>query len=113
VDAVRRADDGELCGFVEDREGRWCARTVFGALLGDHADRDGAVEQVRREGLASLAERWTLRNRETGAEEIVCIQEANETVVTVALGYYSLPGVPTRTFTVGELGAGGAWELRR
>ena len=64
------------------------------------------------EGLASLAERWTLRSGASGEEEVVCIQEANPGTVTVALGYYSLPGVPTQTITADEISAG-EWELRR
>lgn len=52
------------------------------------------MDHVLEHGLASLAERWTLES--PGEEpEIVCIQEANEYGVTVALGYYSMPGVPT------------------
>ena len=109
---VRRPDDDELCGHVEPRDGRWCALTVFGAVLGSHDTREAATKQVLDEGLASLAERWTLRHGETGDEELVCIQEANPSAVTVALGYYSLPGVPTRTITAGQL-ASGEWELRR
>ena len=112
VEEVRRPDDDELCGHVELRDGSWAALTVFGAVLGRHDDRDAAVDQVRREGLASLAERWTLRHGETGDEEVVCIQEANARAVTVALGYYSLPGVPTRVITADEI-ASGKWHLLR
>lgn len=109
---MRRADDGELCGFVAPVDGGWVARTVFGADLGRHGDRDAAAEHVLAEGLAVLAERWILRHGASGDEEIVCIQEANAEAVTVALGYYSLPGVPSRRLTAAELAAG-EWELRR
>lgn len=112
MDEVRRDDDGELCGHVEERGERWCALTVFGAVLGAHRGRDEATEQVLAEGLASLSERWTLRHRETGEEEVVCIQEANAARVTMARGYYALPGVPTLTLTVEQL-EHGTWELRR
>jgi hypothetical protein len=71
-----------------------------------------AVDQVLSEGLASLTERWTLRARDGGDAEVVLIQEANATEVTVALGYYSLPGVPTLTITAAQLAAG-EWELHR
>jgi hypothetical protein len=111
VDAVRRHADGELCGFVEERAGQWCALTVFGAVLGRHARGEDATNQVLAEGLTSLAERWTLRHGEHGGEEVVCIQEANADSVTVALGYYSLPGVPTLTITAAQI-ASGEWELR-
>ena len=111
MEAVRRSSDDELCGHVEQRDGRWCALTVFGAELGRHERREAAAEQVVNEGLASLADRWTLRARD-GEEEVVCIQEANPASVTVARGYYSLPGVPTITITVAELAAG-EWSLHR
>jgi hypothetical protein len=112
VDEVRRPDDDELCGYVDHRDGQWCALTVFGGILGTHVDRDAARRQLLDEGLASLAERWTLRHGESGDEEVVCIQEANATSVTVALGYYSLPGVPRLTITARQL-ASGEWEMRR
>ena len=64
------------------------------------------------EGLASLAERWTLRRGDSGQEEVVCIQEANAAAVTVARGYYSLPGVPIFTITAAEI-TSGDWEMYR
>jgi hypothetical protein len=112
MEEVRRPEDDELCGHVERRDGSWCALTVFGAVLGRHDRREPAVEQVLGEGLASLAERWTLRHGDTGEEEVVCIQEANASAVTVVLGYYSLPGVPTLTITADQI-ASGDWELHR
>jgi hypothetical protein len=112
MDEIRRADDGELCGHVAPVGGGWRALTVFGAVLGHHDDRDGAEQHVLADGLACLAERWTLRNGETSDEEIVCLQEANPASVTVALGYYSMPGVPTLTITAQQL-ASGEWELHR
>lgn len=112
VEALRRPSDGELCGYVERRESRWYALTVFGALLGSHDGRVSAADQVLAEGLPSLAARWTLRNGESGDEEVVCIQEANADAVTVARGYYSLPGVPTLTITKDQI-VSGEWELRR
>jgi hypothetical protein len=111
MEAVARPDDGELCGHVDHHGGRWRALTVFGGELGTHATREAAVDQVLAEGLASLAERWTLRGSD-GDDEIVCIQEANPEQVTVALGYYSMPGVPTLTITAADL-ADGTWELHR
>jgi len=112
VHEVRRPEDDELCGHVDERSGRWLALTVFGAVLGSHERRDAAEQQVLEQGLASLADRWTLRDASTGEEEVVCIQEANAVAVTVARGYYSMPGVPTLTLTKGQLAAG-EWELRR
>lgn len=49
---------------------------------------------------------------ESEDEEVVCIQEANPTTVTVARGYYSMPGVPTLTITAQQL-ASGEWVMRR
>lgn len=93
------------------RDGSWSALVVFGAELGRHATRDHAVEHVLAEGLASLAERWTLQ-RTGDRDELVCIQEASAHSVTLALGYSSMPGVPTLTITRNELDAG-TWILRR
>lgn len=110
VEALRRPSDGETCGYIDELEGQWHALTVFGALLGRHDQRSDAADQVLDEGLASLAERWNLRHGEGGDAEVVCIQEANAGAVTVARGYYSLPGVPTLTITRDQLDSG-EWEL--
>jgi hypothetical protein len=113
VDEVRRSGDGELCGHVASGGGRWRALTVFGAVLGEHDGRDAAVDQVLADGLASLAERWTLRDGDgDGEDEVVCIVEANASKMTVARGYYALPGVPMLTITAAQL-ASGEWTLTR
>ena len=109
---VRRERDGELCGFVTEQSGRWLALTVFGGHLGSFDSRDEAVALVRDTGLGSMAERWQLRRRGEANAEVVCIQEADPEGVTVALGYYSLPGVPTLRLSRAELESG-AWELFR
>lgn len=109
---IRRDGDGELCGFVVDDHGQWLATTVFGGHLGKHASREDAETQVRTEGLASLIEHWTLVGGPSGDEQIVCIQESSPMGVTVALGYYSLPGVPTLTISRSDLESG-LWTLRR
>jgi hypothetical protein len=63
--------------------------------------------EVRREDgelcryIRQRGERW----------QVVCIQEASPRRVRVALGNYSLPGVPTRDISVDELRAG-EFELR-
>lgn len=111
MDEVRRGD-GELCGFVVGDGGRWEARSVFGGLLGEHGTEAGAERQVLEEGLVALSERWLLVDRATAEEEVVCIVEAHPGEVTIALGYYSMPGVPTRTLTADELDDG-RWELCR
>lgn len=111
MDEVRR-DDGELCGFVAETDGRWRALTVFGGHLGDHATAGAAARQVLEVGLSALSERWTLVDTATGAEDVVCIQEASPGHVTLALGWYSMPGVPTRTLSLAEV-VEGRWALRR
>jgi hypothetical protein len=110
VEAVRRSSDGELCGYVEQRDAQWIALTVFGAALGSHDGRADAVGHVLTEGLSSLAERWTLRHGDSGDEEVVCIQEVDDVGVTVARGFYSLPGVPTLTISTDQIAAG-EWDL--
>jgi hypothetical protein len=94
MEQVRR-DDGELCGHVTTTGDAWEARVVFGAVIGRHATRDAAVAQVLADGLASLARHWHYRAADADEWEIVCIQEAHPHSVRIALGYYSLPGVPT------------------
>jgi hypothetical protein len=109
---VRRDGDDELCGFVAERDGAWLALTVFGGHLGRHERRADAVQDVREHGLASLADRWTLLDASSGEEQVVCIQEASPSGVTLALGYYSLPGVPSLSLSRDEL-AGNRWLLHR
>ncbi len=109
---VRRASDNELCGYVRQRGPQWHALTMFGGRLGTHDRRDDAEHQVLDVGLASLAERWTLIDADSGDEHVVCIQEASPSSVTLALGYYSLPGVPTRTLARSDL-VSGRWQLHR
>jgi hypothetical protein len=100
-----RRDDGELCGYVRALGDRWQALVVFGAVLGDHASEDAATQQVRDSGIAVLQDRWTLAG--TGDDDgIVCIQEARPDGVRVALGYYSLPGVPSRWVERVDIDAG-------
>ena len=108
-----RRDDGELCGYVEPSDGGgWRASTVFGAVLGVHGHESAARQQVESEALVALAERWTLLDGESGEEHVVVIQHAGPGEVTLALGYYSMPGVPTVTIAAADL-AGGRWVLRR
>lgn len=110
VQEVRR-DDGELCGYVENRGEQWRALTVFGAQLGVASDSDTARKLVMTRGLASLAERWELRARCEDTWQTVCIQEASRHRLTLVLGYYSLPGVPTRELAIEDIRSG-EFELR-
>jgi hypothetical protein len=108
---VRRPDDDELCGFVAERHGRWQSIAVFGGVLRLHDTEADAIRDVLEAGLTSLADRWTLVDVLSGEEQVVCVQEASPSSVTVALDYYSLPGVPTITLTRRDL-ADGRWRLR-
>jgi hypothetical protein len=108
---VRRPDDDELCGFIAQHGGRWRSMAVFGGLLGVHDNEGDATRQVLDAGLASLADRWTLVDGATGEEQVVCVQEASPSTVTLALDHYSLPGVPTLTLARRELDDG-RWHLR-
>jgi hypothetical protein len=105
-------DDGELCGFVQTAPGSWRAVAVFGGLLQEADSEHAAEEIVRMVGLPALAERWLLSTTESDDEEVVCLQEASPAGVTVALGYYSMPGVPTRRISRGEIDDGSC-RLRR
>jgi hypothetical protein len=106
VEEVRRERDGELEGFVvEDGEG-WLALTVFHGVLGRPASLEGARRLVRDRGLTSLAERWYWRSRLASEWGVVLPLEASPGRVRVALGYYSLPGVPTAVITAEDLAAG-------
>ncbi|HYN31923.1 MAG TPA: hypothetical protein VES40_04810 [Ilumatobacteraceae bacterium] len=111
MDAVNRTEDNELCGFVDERPDGWHALTVFGASLGVHPMRLDAEQHVASDGLAALMERWILTDGDGSNEEIVCIQEAHPHEITIVLGYYALPGVPTMRIDRTELDAR-RWTLR-
>jgi hypothetical protein len=105
VDEVRR-DDGELCGFVAPSDAGWRSVVVFGATLDEHETEVDARDHVLTRGLAALAERWELVDTASDEREIVCIQQASPDEVTVALGYYSLPGVPSVTIAAADIASG-------
>lgn len=100
---VRRAEDNELCGFVEESSGGWQSLSVFGGHLASFADMGQAWDHVLSIGLASLAERWWFRENSTSEWQMVCIQEASPESVTLALDYYSMPGVPALTISREQL----------
>lgn len=105
-----RRDDGELCGFVAERDGRWSAVTVFRVSVGEWDTEAEARDDVHHRGLALLSERWTLTETATGRSQVSCIQQASPAEVTLALDYYSLPGVPTITIPAADL-TNGRWSL--
>jgi hypothetical protein len=86
---VRRSD-GELVGFVAEHDGRWQARTVFGAQLAVTDDEGAAQSAVLDAGLAALAEPWWLHR--DGRWEPVMLVEAAPGRVTVRLGRFPDPG---------------------
>jgi hypothetical protein len=102
--AIYRSD-GELCGFIRPHADGWEALTVFGVVIELFTTRSEAEVIVRDRALAALAERWLLR-RPGHEEQIVCIQEASPDGVTVALDYYSMPGVPTLRIGRNQLDSG-------
>lgn len=103
VHEVRRSDDNELCGHVHLTDGGWRALTVFGGVLGTLPDQESASHLVLAEGLPSLTERWWYRGSPSEEWQVVCIQEASPGEVRIALGYYSMPGVPTLVVSRAEL----------
>jgi hypothetical protein len=105
-----RREDGELCGYVAPDNDRWSALTLFHAVLGEHDLELDAREHVVTDGLRVLADRWTLIDRVSAEEQVVCIQQASPVEVTLALGYYSLPGVRTLTIPIEDLMTG-RWSL--
>lgn len=109
---VRRDDDNELCGFVDETADGWVALTVFGADLRRCDGYDEAVGVVLDEGLASLADHWVLTGPNVDGEQIVCIQAASPGRVTLALDYYPVPGVPSMTLSSAALRSG-LWTLVR
>ena len=64
---------------------------------------------VLRDRLAVLADRWTLHPVTAPTRSCASRRPAGS---VMALGYYSMPGVPTLTLTADEL-AGGTWALVR
>jgi hypothetical protein len=105
-----RRDDGELCGFVRAEGDHWTALTVFGGVLDVVDTAEAARSVVLADGLRVLADHWTLVDGVTGEEEVVLIQQCSPNEVTLAIGYYSLPGVPSITIPVTDL-LTGRWRL--
>lgn len=107
MQGIHRDGDNELCGYVRERNGVWESLTVFSAVLARHATREDAVDHVTRVGLAVLSEVWEHRAEGSDEWQPVRILEAGPAGVTIALGYYSLPGVPTVSFPTALVDASG------
>jgi prolyl-tRNA editing enzyme YbaK/EbsC (Cys-tRNA(Pro) deacylase) len=106
MDPIRRADDDELLGYVNEVTGAWQALTVFGGTLGERTDRASAEQLVHERGMSSLADHWYYRATPTDAWQVVVLVEAHPGRVRIALDYYSMPGVPTVDVTAADLAAG-------
>ena len=112
AEEIRRAEDGELLGYVRDQGAGdvgsrgWVALAVFGGTLGVRASRPEAVALVRSDGLASLARRWFWRATGSDEWEIVLIQEAWPGRAVGVIGLYALPGAPRFEITAEDLAAG-------
>jgi hypothetical protein len=100
---VRRADDNELCGAIREANGSWAACAIFGAVLADGMSQTEATNFVLEQGLATLSEPWAFIASPGEEEQVVRIVEASPSMVRLALGFYSLPGVPTVTLTSADL----------
>ena len=109
---VRRPEDNELCGFIHEVAGVWHATSVFGGRLASFERASEATDHVLSTGLASLAERWWFREGPDSEWQVVCIQEASPDSVTLALDYYSMPGVPTITLSRHQLTTSAELTLR-
>ncbi|WP_410660142.1 hypothetical protein [Amycolatopsis sp. lyj-112] len=81
---VYRADDGEHVGYVVPlRDAHWQALTVFGYPLGGPAAFDDSVALLEAEGLAVLADRWSVKH---GDEWLACrLVETSPEVVVVQI----------------------------
>lgn len=112
VQEIRRPQDDELCGYVRGAGSRWQALTVFHGLLAEFDRQDLAVDHVAEAGLPALQQRWHYRPAPDEDWQVVLIQEAHPGRVRLALGYYSLPGVPVVTVTAADLEAGATLALR-
>ena len=103
---IYRDNDHELLGFVLFVADRWRALTVFGGILATFATQSDASAHVVRRGLPSLAAHWQYYDTSTDQWYPCLIQEANETTVTIVLGYISEPKAPTKTLSADDFARG-------
>ncbi len=84
IQTVYRADDGEHVGYVVPSDtARWQALTVFGYPLGGPAAFDDSVALLEAEGLAVLADRWSVHH--DGAWYICRLVETSPDEVVVQI----------------------------
>ena len=96
----RRDDDNELLGYIDELDGRFQARTLFGFPLGKAGDETNAEHLLDSLGLSYLAERWLLTI--DGRDEPITVQiaETNPAVVTVTSADYGYAGDYGTPFTL-------------
>lgn len=93
---VRRAADGELLGYLRDRDGSgetWVPLTVFGYPLGPAAEYVEAMTLVEDSGLGFLGGPWRFREERDGKWYACAITEASPSRITVQVadGEYPYP----------------------
>ncbi len=103
---VFRDTDHELLGYVIPVAQHWRALTLFGGILATCDTQADASAYVVRRGLAALAAHWQYYDCSTAQWHTCLIQEANETTVTIVIGYASEPGAPTKTLTADNYARG-------
>lgn len=108
---VYRQHDHELLGFVQLHQHGWHVITVFGSHITTCADETAARTFLHTHGLAILNQHWHYYEAQTNTWHVVLIQEASPTHVHLILGYYAMPGIPTKTVLVADLLAGDILQL--
>ena len=96
----RRDDDNELLGYIDELDGRFQARTLFGFPLGKAGDETIAQHLLDSLGLSYLAERWLLTIDGRDDPITVQIAETNPEVVTLRSVDYGYEGDYGTPFTL-------------
>ena len=79
---IRRAEDGEILGYVVPTGTGWQPETIFRVALAEPTSRDEAEEILRRDGLARLSDAWWVEC-EPGQWREAYIQEARENRIRI------------------------------
>jgi hypothetical protein len=85
--------------------------TVFGSHITQYADQTAAHEYLHTHGLAILNQHWHYFESQTDTWHVVLIQEASPTHIQLVLGYYAMPGIPTKRIAVADLANGDILQL--
>lgn len=108
---VYRHHDHELLGFVQAFQHEWHALTVFGTVVARCPDYATAHAYLDAHGLALLNQHWHYYEAQTHTWHVVLIQEASPTHVQLVLGYYAMPGIPTKVLTSADIHNGDILQL--